>query len=250
MNINLPTTTRSTVARSSVGAAVVLSILASACGSSSEASEPWCEAVADLDAAIGSIGVPDEETIRETFSSLAPVGARIADDAPADVRKAAARVATAIDQAAATGRPELFEPPTSTAMADVHAFAADECGYESVSVEALDFAFGGLPASVPAGRIALSFDNRSADEDHELVLFAMSDGEQRSMAELLELPEEEAATVAQPMAFTFAEAGQRNGLLLDLEPGRYGVVCFVPVGGAEDGAPHFVHGMVDDFVVT
>lgn len=238
------------VVRSSLGTAVLLALIASACGTTSEAAEPWCAAVGELDAAIGRIGSPDESAIREAFTALGQSAERLDEDAPEEVRKAASRVAAAIGEAAATGRPTLFEPPTATAMADLHAFAADECAYESVSVEAVDFAFTGMPASLPAGHVALSFDNRSESEEHELVLFAKAEDENRPMSELLALPEEEAAEAARPVAFTFAAPGQRSGLILDLEPGAYGIVCFVPVGGEEDGAPHFAHGMVTDFVVT
>ena len=36
----------------------------------------------------------------------------------------------------------------------------------------------------------------------------------------------------------------------DDEPGSYVVSCFVPVGGAEDGAPHFMEGMTAEFEVA
>ena len=32
-------------------------------------------------------------------------------------------------------------------------------------------------------------------------------------------------------------------------PGEYAMVCFIPVGGAEDGPPHFTQGMVQEFIV-
>jgi uncharacterized cupredoxin-like copper-binding protein len=41
--------------------------------------------------------------------------------------------------------------------------------------------------------------------------------------------------------------GQRNELSLDLTPGHYVMMCFLP--DAKDGKPHLAHGMVHDFVV-
>jgi uncharacterized cupredoxin-like copper-binding protein len=42
-------------------------------------------------------------------------------------------------------------------------------------------------------------------------------------------------------------AGGENELTLDLAPGHYVMLCFVP--DAKDGKPHVAHGMVRDFVV-
>ena len=34
-----------------------------------------------------------------------------------------------------------------------------------------------------------------------------------------------------------------------LESGEYAALCFIPVGGAEGGEPHFLHGMLQEFTV-
>ena len=34
-----------------------------------------------------------------------------------------------------------------------------------------------------------------------------------------------------------------------LPKGHYAVVCFLPVGGGEDGPPHLMEGMITDFTV-
>ena len=41
--------------------------------------------------------------------------------------------------------------------------------------------------------------------------------------------------------------GEENLLELNLTPGEYGVICFVP--DAKDGKAHFVHGMMSTFTV-
>lgn len=41
--------------------------------------------------------------------------------------------------------------------------------------------------------------------------------------------------------------GVSNDVVLDLEPGEYGLICFIP--DAKDGKPHFVHGMVQQITV-
>jgi hypothetical protein len=41
--------------------------------------------------------------------------------------------------------------------------------------------------------------------------------------------------------------GRSNTFTLDLTPGTYGMICFVP--DAKDGKPHSVHGMTTQFEV-
>jgi hypothetical protein len=142
---------------------------------------------------------------------------------------------------------------------------------EVLEVEALDYAFAGLPASVPAGT-KLSFTNSSEVELHELVAMRLPDSEQRPVAELLALPEEElmglfpgppATVLMAPPAGGEQIAAVGDGTLE--EPGRYALVCFIPTGadpvaymeqsgpdGPPDvpgGPPHVAHGMFAELVV-
>ena len=43
------------------------------------------------------------------------------------------------------------------------------------------------------------------------------------------------------------EKGERVHFTGEFEPGRYGLICFVP--DAETGRPHFLHGMTTEFTV-
>jgi len=42
--------------------------------------------------------------------------------------------------------------------------------------------------------------------------------------------------------------GEQNIITVDLSPGEYGLVCFVP--DAKDGKPHAMHGMMTQFTVA
>jgi hypothetical protein len=44
------------------------------------------------------------------------------------------------------------------------------------------------------------------------------------------------------------ERGAENNVALELTPGEYGMICFFP--DANDGQPHFAHGMVKQFTVS
>lgn len=41
--------------------------------------------------------------------------------------------------------------------------------------------------------------------------------------------------------------GERNWISVDLQPGPYALICFIPDRG--DGKPHFMHGMTKEFEV-
>lgn len=140
-----------------------------------------------------------------------------------------------------------------------------------VEVGMEDFAFVGLPESIPAGT-RLTVVNHAESELHELVVFKLSDDEERNAADLAGLaPDELEATLGAPVAVLLAApAGDQIAAIGDgtlTEPGRYAVFCFIPTGvdpqvyldaaaqsegppqieGA--GPPHFVHGMLADLTV-
>jgi len=111
--------------------------------------------------------------------------------------------------------------------------------------------------------------NDSEAEMHELVAVLLPDDEERSVSELLSLPEEEIGALlggGEPAAVLLATPGSDetipavgDGTLT--EPGRYLIACFIPQGAdpdefmaaaaeseggppeVEGGPPHFVLGM-------
>lgn len=140
----------------------------------------------------------------------------------------------------------------------------------TVEVTLVDYAFGGVPGSLPAGS-RLTVVNESDAELHEVVAFRLPDDEDRPVAELTELPPDElTATLGEPTTVLLAEPG---GPQIDAvgdgtlgEPGRYALLCFIPVGAdrqaylaaaaegegppdVEGGPPHFVEGMYGEVVV-
>jgi hypothetical protein len=143
---------------------------------------------------------------------------------------------------------------------------------ESVEITAVDYAFVGVPESVPAGT-TLMLENTSTAEVHEIVAIRLPDDETRPVGELLQLPEEELATlfpfvetvvIAPPGEDGFPVEG--TGTLT--EPGRYALICAIPTGAdpaeylaaaaaseggppdVEGGPPHFVNGMYAELTVT
>ena len=139
-----------------------------------------------------------------------------------------------------------------------------------VEVTMADFHYGDLPDEVEAGT-RLVIENTSATELHELVAFRLADDDDRSVDEIMAgdleglLGGTPPATVllAGPGGEQIAAVGDGT---LDV-PGRYLLLCAIPTGAdpeeylaaaaasdgppqVDGGPPHFVHGMVDELIVT
>jgi hypothetical protein len=87
-------------------------------------------------------------------------------------------------------------------------------------------------------------------EKHEMVLFKRNDGETRPIEDLLALPEDQVGQALTFAGATQSDPGKTTATITDLTPGKYAAVCFLPMGGAEDGPPHFMQGMVTEFEVA
>lgn len=135
---------------------------------------------------------------------------------------------------------------------------------ETVEVVGTEYEFQGIPATVPVGT---RFTFRAeGNEAHEMVVFRLSDDEERSVDEIVQLPEAELeAMFAEPPAFVLLANPNEDGFAVEelgdgtvTEPGRYIAVCFfetgtteVPEGPPEGGEnpPHAAHGMFAEFTV-
>ena len=205
-----------------------------------------CDAVLAVGTALtsGPEGPPTPEYLEgELLPTVEAVEATGAEElaGPAEAMRAAIDAALAGDEAA--------EDQAFGAYGEMTAAVHTGCGFETADVTAVDYAFEGLPEEMPAGQVSIAMTNEG-DEEHEMVLFRRNDGETRGIEELLELPEAEAEEAVTFSGVTFAPPGETGYLATELEPGTYFSVCFIPVGGAEDGPPHFTEGMAAQFEVT
>jgi hypothetical protein len=150
----------------------------------------------------------------------------------------------------ASGDPSALESPEyASAAAAVGAMVHDDCGAHKASVKAVDYKFEGVPEEVDAGLASFKFTN-GGGEEHEMVMFRRADGVTESLDELLALPEDQSMSKIEMAGVTFASPGDTSYLSADLQPGTYFLVCFIPVGGGEEGEPHFMHGMKAEFTVA
>jgi len=173
---------------------------------------------------------------------------------------------------ATTSEAPTTEAPTTTgAGAETTTEAAAGDGLEITGV---DYAFEGVPASVPVGT-RLTFTNSSDAEVHEIVAVPLGDEETRPIAEIVADPAGIGALLGggPPTAVIVASPGgdQPGAVVGDgtlAEPGRYALICTIPTGvdpdeylaaaaaaqggppDVEGGPPHFVNGMVAEVEVT
>ncbi len=103
-----------------------------------------------------------------------------------------------------------------------------------------DYSFEVTPA-LRAGRQVVRVDNR-ATQPHEILLARLAPG--KTPADLITWAmTPDGPPPGEPIGGTTALAkGEVNYLTLDLAPGEYGLICFIP--DSKDGKPHFEHGMV------
>jgi hypothetical protein len=123
-----------------------------------------------------------------------------------------------------------------------------------VTVTATDYAFAGGDEMATQGSYAVTLANEG-QELHELALVRLAEGEERSIEELISLPEEPELT---EVGGSFACPGtSAEPVAVEIDtPGRYVMICFIPVGTLPtttepvEGPPHASQGMVKEFTVA
>jgi hypothetical protein len=198
---------------------------------------------------------PDPAAVEEALAAAEA-------SAPEEISDAVATAAGAVRAAFETGDFDALESPeVGDALAEINGYYVSDCGFNALNVTAVDYAYQGMSESVPSGGAVLTMSNEGT-ELHEAVLFRINDDVTEPVTDILSLPEEEAMTMVTEAGGTFAFPGETSSANLDLEPGRYAMVCFIPVGltpeaaeeaeatGTEpEGPPHFTEGMVQEFTV-
>jgi plastocyanin len=147
----------------------------------------------------------------------------------------------------------------------------DDVPAGTIDVTALDYAYAGLPPTIKAGS-TISLTNNSAMEVHEFVAIRLPDSESRSVADLVQNPDDLVAYFPAVSSVIIA-APNEDGITVEgsatlSEPGRYAIVCAIPTGadpgeylaaaaasegGPPDvagGPPHFMAGMYAEVEVV
>ncbi len=229
----------------------------------------FCNAVVAIDTTVATAapgpeleGAPPEEVqaaLEEFSATLEPLLVVADETAPQEVAEDAHTLSRLSREVLKTGDESILESEEfKQADANADDYMLANCGFEQVEVTGVDYAFEGVPQTVPAGPVAITFTN-DGGEVHELALLRINDDVDESFEELLQLPEEEAMQKGTFAGHVLAFPGVSDTAFLDLEPGRFGIACFIPVGSTPDavesgeeveGPPHAIaEGMFAEFTV-
>lgn len=143
-------------------------------------------------------------------------------------------------------------PPliTSFAVAAGEGAAAAE-PMAAVSADLLDFAFA-LPDQVKAGEQTWKIENKGG-QWHEMAIFKLNEG--ATVADVMAMMSQEEPPEGPPPFEQIAfwapmSAGEKAWVTLDLDPGEYTVLCFLPDFASDPPKSHLEHGMVRTLTVT
>lgn len=203
---------------------------------------------------------PDPAAIKQFASQLiAPVDAFVGL-APAAVKADATTIKGIVHAASQGQNLEQLDPSSpalGTPLMNVEKWVHTACPFTKLNVQAVDYGYRGLPATVKGGNISLELTNTTMDEDHEMGIIRIKDGSGVTSDDLVK------ALVADPngaeqkygdkvefVGDVSAPKDKTNYTTVDLTPGNYVAVCFLPVHGQPNGAPHVSKGMVQAFTVS
>lgn len=138
------------------------------------------------------------------------------------------------------GKPHVMKGMSRALTVTPSTAAAASLPAADLTVTLSDYAFA-IPDSIAAGKHLMRVEN-SAEQPHEILIVKLNDG--ASPADLVKWIEKmEGPPPAAPFGGTTAIAkGGVNVVAIDLPPGDYGVLCFIP--DANDGKMHVEHGML------
>jgi hypothetical protein len=148
---------------------------------------------------------------------------------------------------------DFGDPEYQRAEDVVDEYRLAACGYPQIEATGVEFAFQGLPATVPAGVVAIRVTNEG-DDLHELLVARVDDGVSMSFGEVLALPGEQSSSMATTVGRLFPlTPGAAETTFVRMEPGRYGVSCHLTQGTTQvsegSGPSHHALGMVAEFTV-
>jgi hypothetical protein len=238
-----------TAAATAVIAGAVLGAVAAGPAAARTDDQAFCDAVLDVQAAVGA----DEPAVADVTAALTALTAT----APPEV----ATSVTALINVLAAGGDPTDDPAYGESLSSIGEYVFDNCGWQTAKVSMAEYEFNGLPKTFTTGPVAIELTNDGA-EIHELTTVRITSKDK--LKALVKLPEKKAQKKLQLVDHTVVEPGDTAYSFLDLTtPGRYGAVCFVPVGtlpGGDDGSgasehggggkPHALAGMYQEFKVT
>lgn len=214
----------------------------------------YCEAATAIELTPPFEGETDAEAQAWVTDELQPRVEAVVAAAPPEIADDIATQAAAVAEAAGTGDFAAFGGAEVDAAEErTHRFDLDNCGWQVQDVVATEYSFGEIPATLEAGTTSFELDNQGT-EVHEIVVARKNPGVTDSVEDLV--ADEAGQTKVTELDDVNADPGSADYVVVDLEPGEYIMVCFVPTGMTSMDAepstapPHYTQGMVAEFTVS
>lgn len=141
---------------------------------------------------------------------------------------------------------ESSDGTTSSSAESTSTTAAPESA--SLDVTATDYAYDMGSTEVPAGAVEINLSNEG-EEEHQVTVVRFKEG--KSVADLAVTEEDPTQLYDVLETFGGPSAVGPGGsvrAVVDLEPGSYTVICFIP--SPSDGVSHAAKGMIAELEVT
>jgi hypothetical protein len=167
--------------------------------------------------------------MEEFSAALVPLLDQLAESVPDEIASDLETIDSALRSGIETGDDPFSQPGFVEADRAVDQYVADNCGFEVYTVRAVDYAFEDVPATIESGIVGFELENEGR-EVHEMVLFRINDDVDLTLEELVALPEEESQSMVEFVTAAFAAPGESDLSFNELQPGRYGMLCFIPLG--------------------
>lgn len=118
---------------------------------------------------------------------------------------------------------------------------ASQANIPQITITATDYAFEG-PAQIEGGLVSINLVNKGK-EPHHAQLAQLNDGVtmEQFQAALQQSPEAALPLVSLTGGPSVVDSGESQEVVVDLAPGHYVWLCFVP---DHEGVPHLAHGMI------
>lgn len=215
----------------------------------SELDQAFCDAYVEAQSAVLAASAGGDSGNIESLLQAAQEGA------PEELAGQLETVVSTVTKAAEKGDDSAFESEEFTsADEEIDAYVADNCDYESHEISAVDYAFEGVPPTIPAGKVTFEWSN-DGDEVHEMIIVRFKNDDAK-LEDLLKMSDKEAQKQVDFAGASFGPPGTEDIETLDLAAGHYAMVCFIPVGATDldalekaKGPPHVMKGMSAEFTV-
>jgi hypothetical protein len=192
----------------------------------------FCNAGRATDKAAEKVFVekPKQKDVQAFEGAIAQLESTAPPEVAANVQEAAATTRTAIQS-----RKDPFDDPTfEQNLNAIDEYRYNSCGYTQLDVTGIEYEFQGLPRTLPAGTVAIRFTNPGA-EFHELAIYRVKSKD--SVKKIIGLSEKEQRKKLEEIGGSFATQNQTAYTIAELsKPGRYAVVCHLPVGATSEEA--------------